>query len=519
MKAPTLALLVLLLLAMIFQPGCKSESEKDPLAEFLKAEARRFEQDPETVGFEYLDDAYQQLSFLQEYNHIWALAELSSDEAVEVPTGLDWDNQGVWKEINQHTWGPGHLAILEVWSALMAGQSAILEARQVFTLAEHSPEVDAIIAEMESLQSLFNYYLIDLFGQAPARDEAGDPVVYTREVAFNRTLAQLTAVLDELPEKSRFSDSRALFRMNKGAAKALLARLYLNQKEYTGNGANETEAMNTAVQLCDEILNSGQYALEPDYWDNFRVDNWMNTAPSNELILTAWNGPEGGFTNTFATLALNAVHFENGGGWNGFATLADFYNKWDPDDPRFLGPRIDAVNAYYGFNEGYQFDANGDTLRLPNGSPLQYIPEVNFQEDNPAAGVRPLKYEPDNISVNLFRGSANLYAIIRLAEVYLMKAEAQFRLGQPSEARATLNTLREARGATPLLSISEDDLLNEYGYELWWEGQRRTHLIRFGRFNDPISIRPVGSGPYRKLFPIPQEALDANPLLKQNGGY
>lgn len=519
MKIPAPTLVLFLLPAIFTLPGCLSESEGDPLEALLQAEARRFEKAPETVGFDYLDDAYAQLSLLHEFNRLWALEELTSDEAAQAAAGLDWDDGGVWKELSLHTWGPGHQSVGEAWMALISGLATVYNAQQVFARAERTSETDAIIAEAECLRNAFNYYFISLFGQVPARDEADEPVAYRREEAFGLAIAALTGILEELPEKTRFGDERALFRMNKSAAKALLARLYLNQREFTGSGAGESEALQAVIRLCGEVINSGLYGLEPDYWDNFRADNGMRISPANELILTAWNRPDGGFTNSFIINALHGAHFGNAGSWNGFCTLAEFYNKWDQQDPRFRGPRIGEANAFFGFNVGYQFDASGDTLRLPGGSPLQYTPDISPGGTNPAAGVRPVKYEPDGILSNPFRGSENYYAIIRLAEVYLMKAEAEYRLGQETAALATLNLLRESRGAAPLLSITEDALLNEYGYEFWWEGQRRSHLIRFGRFSDPISIRPTESGPYRRLFPIPQEALDANPLLEQNPGY
>ncbi|MCB0568995.1 MAG: RagB/SusD family nutrient uptake outer membrane protein [Phaeodactylibacter sp.] len=518
MKSVPLLFIHILLVSILLFPGCIPDDD-NPIQDFLNAEARRFEKAPETVGFEYLQGAYTQLSLLQQYNRLWALEELTSDEAVQVPAGLDWDDNGAWRELSLHSWGPGHFAVRDCWTALIGGLGTAYNALQVFTLAEPSPEGDEIIAESRCLQAAFNYYFISLFGQVPAIDESGASVVYSREEAFNRTTAMLEDALGNLPEKTRFSDERALFRMNKAAARALLARLYLNQSEYTGSSAGETQAMNAVLGLCGEVINSGLYGLEPDYWDNFRTINAMNTGSAHELILTTWNGPDGGFTNSFAANTLNAAHFDQAAGWNGFCTLAEFYEKWDQQDPRFLGPRIDAVNAFLGFNTGYQLDANGDTLRLPDGSPLFYSIDFDFQAANPAAGARPVKYEPDGIQGNGLSGSANVYAIIRLAEVYLMKAEAQYRLGQAPEARASLNALRESRGAAPLSAVTEGDLLDEYGYECWWEGQRRSHLIRFGRFNAPNNIRPAGSGSYRTLFPIPQEALDANPQLKQNPGY
>lgn len=101
-----------------------------------------------------------------------------------------------------------------------------------------------------------------------------------------------------------------------------------------------------------------------------------------------------------------------------------------------------------------------------------------------------------------------------------MRAEAKLRSGNTQGALADINTLRSARNhPTMLTNISLEALYNERGYELYWEMVRRTDMIRFGKFENSYTSKN-NSDITRRLFPIPQTAMDANPkLLTQNEGY
>jgi hypothetical protein len=82
-----------------------------------------------------------------------------------------------------------------------------------------------------------------------------------------------------------------------------------------------------------------------------------------------------------------------------------------------------------------------------------------------------------------------------------------------------INALRAIRGAAPLGSVTLQDVLDERGRELYWEGLRRIDLIRFGKFNDSWPEKGDNTDAYRVLYSIPQLAIDTNPNLTQNPGY
>jgi hypothetical protein len=158
------------------------------------------------------------------------------------------------------------------------------------------------------------------------------------------------------------------------------------------------------------------------------------------------------------------------------------------------------------------FDRLGNRLIFTVESPL-----IGATEGN---GVRILKWPVDSLA----RGpnSGNDYAIFRYSHILLAKAEAQFMLGNILDALNLVNQVRK-RAFNPdkpitITNITLDDILAERGFELLWEGFRRQDLIRTGHFSDAWTLKPA-SPEYRKIFPIPQIQLDANPNLKQNDGY
>ena len=114
---------------------------------------------------------------------------------------------------------------------------------------------------------------------------------------------------------------------------------------------------------------------------------------------------------------------------------------------------------------------------------------------------------------------ANDYVFFRFADAWLMKAEAMHRSGNTAGALTMVNTLRTARKATALTTLTDAALLAERGREFYWEGWRRNDQIRFGKFNAPVQNRTAVSPDFRVVFPIPQKELEINSNLKQNFGY
>ena len=133
-----------------------------------------------------------------------------------------------------------------------------------------------------------------------------------------------------------------------------------------------------------------------------------------------------------------------------------------------------------------------------------------------------MKFAPNSATTHQF-SSPNDVPIIRISDIYLIRAEAKLRNNDAAGALADINYLRGKRSVTgktlPLLtSVTLADILKERGYELYWEGLRRQDLIRFGKFGDVWQGKPATAAT-KAIYPIPTSALGANENLKQNTGY
>jgi hypothetical protein len=117
-------------------------------------------------------------------------------------------------------------------------------------------------------------------------------------------------------------------------------------------------------------------------------------------------------------------------------------------------------------------------------------------------------------------GASNDFPIYRYADIMLMKAECLVRLNQdPATAEDLVKQVRERAGLSSLgHTPSLEEIYNERGFELDFEGHRRQDMIRFGKFIEAHDIVPAVDSHFN-LFPIPTSAINANPSLVQNPGF
>ncbi len=450
-----------------------------------------------------LASAYTDLGAFTDQNNIYALFSHTSDEMIPPTRGVDWGDNGVWRTLHQHTWDATHPAVLGTWNQL---NQRAFKCNQI--LASNPNPQQA--AEAKFLRAFYRFHVMDLFGQVPNRevDEGVDvnPRVLTRSEAFDAIVQDLEEALPNLPATGPVATNSSA---TQAAANTLLARLYLNKAVYKAARAEgpyqfDAADMNKVIQYCDAVTAAG-YGLETEYFTNF------STSATKEIIFTS---PEGTPQNRwFMTLHYN----QNPSGWNGFTTLADFYNKFEDGDQRKGNyPTPDGSNFSgigRGFLFGQQYKDDGSILiDTRTQKPLSFTLDVPLSGAATDKGVRVIKYHPAN---------AGQYIFFRYADVLLMKAEAVHRGGTDPGGQTALqivNGLRQVRGASQLASLSDADLLDERGRELYWEGIRRIDQVRFETFDDAWESKTV-TDPTRVLFPIPQQALDSNPNLTQNPGY
>lgn len=453
-----------------------------------------------------LASAYVDLGAYTDQANIYSLFDHSSDEMIPPTRGTDWGDDGVWRTLHQHTWDAGHLFVLNTWNQLnqrVFKLTQILEAASPAATAQQA-------AEAKFLRAFHMYNVMDLYGQVPFRhaNEGPEvnPTVMTRSEAFDFVEKDLTEALTALPDGGpKAFNSQA----TKAAAHALLARLYLNKAVYkAGNPAGpytfEAADMDKVIQHADAVTAAG-YSLQSNYFQNF-----TKNADAEVIFTSAEGSPQ---NRWFMTLHYN----QNPSGWNGFTTLADFYNKFEDSDIRKGIPAASDGTLYsgigHGFLVGIQHDDNGGVItNQRTGKPLNFTPDVPLSGANTDQGIRVIKYHP---------ADAGQYIFLRYADVFLMKAEAIMRGGNGGGTTALdmVNQLRTLRGATTLGSLTEQDMLDERGRELYWEGIRRVDQVRFGTFATGTWSYKSSTDPAHVLYPIPSQALVSNPNLQQNPGY
>lgn len=447
----------------------------------------------------------------QDQSRVWAAQEHTSDETIGPTRGGDWDDNGVWRVLHVHRWDGDHLFLRQTFEDL----GGIIYAST--DLLRYSPSAQQQ-AEARFLRAFAMFSMLDGWDQVPYREPGGNileaPQVRKGLDALNYIIEEVNDIIAALPQGPANI-------ANKDAARVLLMKCYLNKGVIANRQAPTFDGadMDQVIALADQVIASPRnYAYAANYFDNFAPNNH---AIGTENIFTAENvgGSSSGNVRSrwFATLHYN----QNPSGWNGFTTLSDFYDKFPANDLRRSQARAGVTTVSgirMGFLVGQQFDQNGVALKDRGGNPLAFTPEVKAIEignNLEVTGIRVIKYPIDYASGD---NSDNDYVYYRLADVQLMKAEALLRKNNAAAALTIVNVLRANRGIAALGALTLDNLIDERGRELYWEGHRRQDLIRFGKFLQPWQEKPTDDPKYL-LFPIPNQQLAANPNLEQNPGY
>ena len=440
----------------------------------------------------------------------WSAQEVSSDEFMVPQRGQDWFDGGIWLRAHRHEWTPTEPWLDGSWNQLYAGVNACNRVIDQFS-ALNVEGSDAFIAELKVLRAVYYLSLMDMFGNIPlvtSFDVTEPPTNSSRAEVFNFIESDVTSSLNLLTDQN---GGAAYGRINKWTAHALLVRLYLNAEVYTG-----TPRWSDVITQADQIINSGTFSLESNYFANFAADN---AGSSENIFVKVYDRVfSGGFNIPAMTLHYNSqftfdLTFQP---WNGYCSLQEFYESYAEDDARrasFLaGPQF--------ASDGSRIIDNGAEEADPDGAPLTFTPEINehFPGALRQAGVRAAKFQ---FAAGATENLDNDFPIFRYGDVLLSKAEALMRLNGEGdgEALALVNQIHERAGLAPYGSITFDELLAERGREMFMEAVRRQDLIRFGKWGDEWDFKPASDATVRQLYPIPTPQLDANKNLVQNPGY
>lgn len=456
-----------------------------------------------------LQSATEDLRNFQDMGQMFTMDEMSTDALVGPTRGGDWDDNAKWRQFHVHTWGPDNPEIIVAWNNLL---SSVYKCNQVIFNSTNPTQ----LANARFLRA-FNYFkLIDYFGQVPYREKGSDPQanakVWTRSEATDFVIAELEAIVGSLPNRVAGDPSI----INKDAANFLLAKLYLNKGVFKAADPSaaivfDAADMNKVVSYVNAINSS----LSTNYWDNFSPSN--NTSP--ELLLTSKNVL--GTTGNIQSRWRMSTHYnQTPGGWNGFATVAEYYNRFSATDARRNYSTTEIIEKFgnpIGFQIGQMYAPGGVTpLKDRNGNPLVYTAALTMITGGATletAGIRTQKYQPDPKNLD---NPENDYVLMRYSDALLMKAEA-IKRGATGDADAIMSQIA-TRAGIPAVSATLDNIYLERGRELWFEGWRRNDMIRFGKFLSARELKPTVSNSKYLLYPIPADAL-FNVNLKQNPGY
>lgn len=457
-------------------------------------------------------------NYLRQY---WSLQELSTDEAI-----MAW-NDATIKDFHYHTWTSTDVFIMAAYSRVFY---TISLANEFIRIADEKIlEVDGTFkenminfrAEARFIRAFSYWHAIDMFGNVPFVTEEDKPGAFlpeqiSRADLFSYLESELLEIENELQEPKQNEYGR----VDQAAAWMLLAKLYLNAEVYAG-----TDRASDALTYVNKIINSA-YTIDPIYNRLFAADN----EESPEIIFAL--GMDGQNTQSYGgtTFILNAgngdVMPDTGvdGNWGGIRTgkeLVGLFGYTEADytaeDPLYEA-RTDKRGKFFFHPDSWTWEVDNVETFTHGIGVVKY---TNFTSDGGEAPNAHASYASTD------------YVVFRLADAYLMHAEAVLRAGgDKAAAVGYVNELRERAYGNTDGNITEADLtldfvLDERARELYWEGHRRTDLIRFGKFTGDDLVwqwkgrvkEGAGSESFRSLFPIPENDMMSNPNLVQNEGY
>ena len=455
---------------------------------------------------------------------LWNLQEITTDEAI-----CGWGDTGI-ADLNTQTWSPSNPFLTALYQRLGL---TITYANDFINLTKGNtdPAVMKYNAEARFLRALAYYYHMDLFGNPPFTTEDDGvgkffPKQIERAKLFNYVVSELRSIEDKLGDP-KYSYPQA----DKAAAWMLLARVYLNAKVYTG-----TAKWDSCKIYCDKVINSGKFSLADNYRQNFCADNDGKTNP--EMIF-GWEhdgvNTQGSVGTTFIIESSSDSRYirsevfhglTSNTNWNGNRARKQFMNVLVDTLATYGNVPVPASDSLFlKCKDKRVFLKMKKSMNIPSASSSgDYgIGVYKFTAKN-TNGTQAANYNPAFASTD--------FPVFRLADAYLMRAEALFNLNDLINALKDVNVIRtraygNTSGNITTTQLTSQFLLDERGREFYYEAHRRTDLIRFGKFTDGNYNWQWKGGTYNgantsknlNLYPIPGDEVAANLNIKQNPGY
>ena len=454
---------------------------------------------------------------------MWYLQTLTTDEAV-----WTYENDEGVAELQRNTWTAANPILLGMFSRTMAEVAIAndflrqstpekLSARGITATADVA-EINVYRNEVRVLRAFAYYTMMDLFGKAPFITE-NDPLdfkgpQYDRQQLFTYIESELNAVIPNL----KAARTNEYGRLDKAMAQMILAKMYLNAQVYIG-----TPKYAECMEKCTEVI-AGGYVLKTNYLDNFKANNHT----SSEMIFTLQS--DGVKTQNYGatTIIINGQvgSIENNGAEFGVGGFGGALRLRKQIVQKFDGSQFD-TDVRKTYTAGSR---PIDIAELSNAGQGYILHKYSNKTSTGTSGVNSTFVDTD-------------FPLFRLADAYLMYAEAQMRKDGATNSNNTanasaqsmtyINALRQRAnnastvGNVTAAQVNLDFIIDERARELHWEGQRRQDLIRFNKYGGGNYnwawkgniANGTSFGSNLNVFPLPSASITANPNLTQNTGY
>lgn len=411
--------------------------------------------------------------------------------------------------------------------------------------------LDRRVAEAKFIRAINYFYLTKIFGGVPLVDHVLGDTEYRQSRADIKKIYELIEkdlkeAIEVLPERSGWGSE--VGRASKGAAKALLARVYLFESSYAKNYGGKdkrfdgmTERWSESLKYSEEVINSGEYELVGIGGEKF--NSWRGEVNGYRYIFTSDgdNSKEGVFEiqcvqeglgysaargNSLAQWGCSRYFIDTNkdntvtttGMWGFGVPSQALWDAFETGDPR-----RDASMVHEGGN---------DLMQTANG---RWVP---YSFDKCISKIYGTKWEASSAEFKdkggPWHSAPQNIRLIRTSEVYLNAAEAALMLGQTDKALTYINKVRErARncGTTgapaALTSVTMNDIMHERRVEFSSEGQRYGDIVRWGVAADLLNATPTADGFDREyvvgkheFFPLPNREISlSNGKLEQYDGW
>ncbi|UOB17850.1 RagB/SusD family nutrient uptake outer membrane protein [Abyssalbus ytuae] len=474
--------------------------------------------------------AYTPLRYIMSWQGLFDLQEEPADIFVTPTRPNGWDDGGTYKRMHFHTWNETQWQPRNTWLTCFNGinnSNRVVAQIESGALPVTGEQANSVIAEMRAVRALYYSILLDTHGNVPVLTDFSDeiPQQKSRSEVYEFIISELTEVI---PELSETVDQRTYGRLTKWGAYQLLARIYLNAEVYIG-----TAQWENCIEACNQIINSGNYTLDPSYSNIFTTENQTSpeivfSVPYDYIYATGWN------QHMKMLLPSHRDVFNmQAQPWGGSSCNPQIIDSYQEGDHRLENTWL----------MGDQLDADTGEVLFTLRKEMPGIYGCDATD-----GFRCNKY---SVETGATGSLSNDFPYFRYTDVLMMKAESLLRTGNSTEAAELVSEVRMRSFDTPTDAIvtgtelegdttvnygtlAEDGsianpgdqspvpfgrFLDELAWEFAGEARRRTDLIRFGVYQTKSWYNHEPQGIHTTLFPIGLEELNTNNNLQQNPGY